>query len=478
MKKRDSKSLFMLLVAALGLLITTTGFAQKKGLYDVKFDNLSLKEALNKISTQCGYYFVYEDADLAGAPRVNKEFRQSTIEQILSGCLEGSKLTYTVNKKNVYIKQAAAASNAPQNKASTANSQQNKTGYVTGRITDINGEPLPGAYVKVKEEPSAGTSSDADGNYRVRISDFSSPRTLVISYVGMQEQEISVGGRQVIDITLREEYNKLDQIVVVGYGAVRKKDIAGSVQNVTSDQISETNNPTFEKALQGRVSGVQIISNSGIPGGSVSISIRGRGSINAGTQPLYIIDGVQMTNGGQSTSVVESANVMGGINPNDIESITILKDGASASIYGAQAANGVVIITTKRGSEGKTRVSFSASVGAQKLARKVKVMTGPQWAEFDLEEYKNYDAVWGTNYYQQHRDLFKTFGWGEDGYSDAQTTDWYKEIFRTAISHNYELGVSGGNEKTRFYMSGNYNKTDGVIRHTGYTRATGRALRP
>jgi TonB-linked SusC/RagA family outer membrane protein len=475
MKKRDSKSLFMLLVMAFGLLLTTVGYAQKKGLYDVKLDNLSLKEALIKISTQCGYYFVYEDADLAGAPRVNKEFKQSTIEQILSGCLEGSQLTYSVNKKNVYIKKAApASSNASQNKASATTSQQNKQGYVTGRVTDVNGDPLPGAYIKVKEDPTAGTSSDADGNYRVRISDFSTPKTLVISYVGMQEQEINVGGRQVIDITLREEYNKLDQIVVVGYGAVRKKDIAGSVQNVTSDQISETNNPTFEKALQGRVSGVQIISNSGIPGGSVSISIRGRGSINAGTQPLYIIDGVQMTNGGQSTSVVESANVMGGINPNDIESITVLKDGASASIYGAQAANGVVIITTKRGAEGKTRVSFSASVGAQKLARKVKVMTGPQWAEFALEEYKNYDSVWGTNYYQQHRDLFKTFGWGEDGYSDAQTTDWYKEIFRTAISHNYELGVSGGNEKTRFYMSGNYNKTDGVIRHTGYTRATGR----
>lgn len=223
MKKRDSKSLFMLLVMAFGLLLTTVGYAQKKGLYDVKLDNLSLKEALIKISTQCGYYFVYEDADLAGAPRVNKEFKQSTIEQILSGCLEGSQLTYSVNKKNVYIKKAApASSNASQNKASATTSQQNKQGYVTGRVTDVNGDPLPGAYIKVKEDPTAGTSSDADGNYRVRISDFSTPKTLVISYVGMQEQEINVGGRQVIDITLREEYNKLDQIVVVGYGAVRK----------------------------------------------------------------------------------------------------------------------------------------------------------------------------------------------------------------------------------------------------------------
>ncbi len=474
MKKRESKSLFMLLIMALGLLFTTAGYAQNKdGQYDVKIDNLSLKEALIKITTQCGYYFVYEDADLAGTPKINKEFKASTIEQIIAGCLEGTQLTYSISKKNVYIKKASKNA-SPQDNTPSKTSQQAKQGYITGRITDINGEPLPGAYVKVKEESTAGASSDADGNYRVRINDFSSPRTLVVSYVGMQDQEINVGNRQVIDIVLREEYNKLEQIVVVGYGTIRKKDIAGSVQNVTSDQIAETNNPTFEKALQGRVSGVQITSNSGLPGGEFSINIRGRGSINAGTQPLYIIDGVQMTNGGQSTSVLQSANVMGGINPSDIESITVLKDGASASIYGAQAANGVVIITTKRGAVGKTRISFSATVGAQKLTRKIKVMTGPQWAEFALQEYKNYDEVWGTNYYNQHKDLFKSFGWGDDGYSAAQTTDWYKEIFRTALSHNYELGVSDGNERTRFYISGNYNKTDGIIRHTGYTRATGR----
>ncbi len=474
MKKRDSRSLFMLLVAGLGLLLASTAYSQnKKGLYDLKIDNLSLKEALIKISTQCGCYFVYEDADLAGTPRINREFKASTLEQIIAGCLEGTQLSYRVSKKNVYINKASKPG-SPQGSTSSKTSPQTQSGYVVGKITDVNGAPLPGAYVKVKEEPAIGTSSDADGNYRVRISDFSTPKTLVVSYIGMQEQEINVAGRQVIDITLREEYNKLEQIVVVGYGSIRKKDIAGSVQNVTSEQITETNNPTFEKALQGRVSGVQIISNSGLPGGAFSINIRGRGSINAGTQPLYIIDGVQMTNGSQSTSVVESANIMGGINPNDIESITILKDGASASIYGAQAANGVVIITTKRGAAGKTRVNFSATVGAQKLARKVKVMTGSQWAEFALEEYKNYDSVYGTNYYDQHKDLFKSFGWGEDGYSAAQTTDWYKEIFRTALSHNYELGVSGGNDKTRFYISGNYNKTDGIIKHTGYTRATGR----
>lgn len=479
MKKRDFKSLFMLLITGMILLLgSTAGYSQsKKGLYNLKLENLSLKEALMKVSTECGYYFVYEDADISSAPRIKKEFKNCTIEEILTGCLEGTQLTFRVSNKNVYIKKATkegARGEATDKNGVKSSEGQQQQGYVTGRITDLSGEPLVGVYVRVKGEASGGATSDTEGNYRVRVSSLSPEKSLVFSLIGMQEQEIRIGERSVIDVTMREEYNKLEQIVIVGYGSVRRKDIAGSVQNVTSEQISETNNPTFEKALQGRISGVQIISSSGIPGGSVSINIRGRGSINADTQPLYIIDGVQMTNGGQSTSVVESANVMGGINPSDIESITVLKDGASASIYGAQAANGVVIITTKRGAEGKTRASFSASVGVQKLARKIKVMTGPQWAEFALEEYKNYDSVYGTNYYEQHRDLFKSFGWGDDGYSQAPTTDWYDEIFRTAISRNYELGLSGGNEKTRFYISGNYNKTDGVIKHTGYTRATGR----
>ncbi|MCF0175659.1 MAG: TonB-dependent receptor [Bacteroidales bacterium] len=347
--------------------------------------------------------------------------------------------------------------------------EQTQSTTVRGRVTDTEGNPVPGVYVTSESGGYAITA--ADGSYSIKVS---SGNSLTFDCIGMKTVNVKPAGRAVIDVVLEQDTEMLEETVVIGYGAVRKKDIAGSVQNVTATELEKMKTASFEKALQGKVSGVQIISTSGLPGSSYSINIRGRGSISAGTQPLYIVDGVQMTNGSEATSVLTNANAMAGINPDDIESITVLKDGASASIYGAQAANGVVIITTKRGHDGKTNISFSANVGAQTLARRVGVMNGQEWAKYALEEYSNYDLYKGTNEYAKALKLFQSFGWGEDGYSSAPTTDWYDEIFRTAISQNYELGVSGGNSKTRFYVSGNYNSTDGIMKETGFRRATGR----
>ena len=471
MKKRRNILFFLpFLLSAFFLFSSSAGAQVKKDLYSVRLNNLTLKEAMVKITSQCGYYFVYEDADITNVPKITKEFKSSSIDQIISGCLSGTGLSYSVENKTIYIKRTAA--NTP------AKNQQQKVDeepvYVSGKITDSHNEPLPGAYVRVAGQTGSGVSADADGNFKIKLNNPSKEKTLTFTYLGMQQQEVLIGGRQSINVVMQEEKNELEQIVVVGYGSVKKKDIAGSIQNVTSSEIAKSNTAAFEKAIEGKVSGVQITSTSGIPGSSFSINIRGRGSINADTQPLYIVDGVQIANGSQTTNVLTNANVMGGINPDDIESISVLKDGASASIYGAQAANGVVIITTKKGAAGKTKVSFNATVGIQEIARKVPVMNGKQWAEYALLEYKNYDKYYGTNNYQTQLDLFKSFGWGDDGYSKAPTTDWYHEIFHKAVVNNYEVNISGGTEKTRFYVSGNYNKTDGIIRHTDYNRATGR----
>ena len=471
MKKRRNILFFLpFLLSAFFLFSSSAGAQVKKDLYSVRLNNLTLKEAMVKITSQCGYYFVYEDADITNVPKITKEFKSSSIDQIISGCLSGTGLSYSVENKTIYIKRTAA--NTP------AKNQQQKVDeepvYVSGKITDSHNEPLPGAYVRVAGQTGSGVSADTDGNFKIKLNNPSKEKTLTFTYLGMQQQEVLIGGRQSINVVMQEEKNELEQIVVVGYGSVKKKDIAGSIQNVTSSEIAKSNTAAFEKAIEGKVSGVQITSTSGIPGSSFSINIRGRGSINADTQPLYIVDGVQIANGSQTTNVLTNANVMGGINPDDIESISVLKDGASASIYGAQAANGVVIITTKKGAAGKTKVSFNATVGIQEIARKVPVMNGKQWAEYALLEYKNYDKYYGTNNYQTQLDLFKSFGWGDDGYSKAPTTDWYHEIFHKAVVNNYEVNISGGTEKTRFYVSGNYNKTDGIIRHTDYNRATGR----
>lgn len=353
----------------------------------------------------------------------------------------------------------------------TAQSAAQQGNTVRGKISDRNGEPLPGVYVTVKGDSYNGVMSDADGNYAIVVR--SADAILEFSFLGMRTVQEAIAGRSRLDVTLTEDYTQLDQSVIIGYGAVKKKDIAGSIQNITSSELQKVNTPDFERAIQGRISGVQITSSSGIPGSSFSVLVRGRGSISADTEPLYIIDGVQMVNGSRATGVLTSANAMGGLNPDDIESVTVLKDGASASIYGAQAANGVVIITTKRGQDGRTRVSFKARAGVQQLARRVDVMNARQWASFVLDEYKNYDAVYGTTYEQEYRKLFASFGWGEDGL-DAPNTDWYDEIFRRAVVQNYELDLSGGTSKTRFYVSANYSDTDGIIKYTGARRAGAR----
>lgn len=470
--KRSKVSFVVLLLFLINVPFVNIGAQNQKDLYNVKLENLTLKEAMVKITSQCGYYFVYEDADIANVPKISKDFKSSSIEQIMTECLKGTNLTFEIDKKIIYIKKSTAkpaTSGAPKKIA-----QSDDSLYVYGKITDMNNQPLPGASVEVKGVKNKGVTADYDGNYKLKLSDPSKENVLVFNYLGMQSKEVEINGRKEINVSLSEGINELEQVVVVGYGVTKKKDIAGSIENISATEIAKTNTQSFQRAMQGKVSGVQIVSSSGIPGSSFSINIRGRGSINADTQPLYIVDGVQITNGAQATNILINTDVMAGLNPDDIESISILKDGASASIYGAQAANGVVIITTKKGSAGKTKVSANATIGIQEIARKVPVMTGPQWAEFALLEYKNYDQYNGTNKYQQQLELFKSFGWGDDGYSNAPTTDWYDEIFRKALVNNYQVSLTGGNEKTRFYASAGYNKTDGIIKHTGFNRISAR----
>lgn len=441
--------------------------------YSIKIEHLQLKDAVKKIADKTGYYFVFEDKDLENAPVVNMEFVETTVDEIIKGCISESNLTYRIKDKVIYITRKATSNTVDSStEAQLKEEQQQKV--VSGAVRDVNRNPLPGLYITVKEIASLSAVTDLDGNYKIFLPQDNNNYTLVFSFMGMQTQEITVDGRSTIDVLMRDQETLLDEIVVVGYGVTRKKDIAGSIENISASEISKTNNASFQKALQGRLAGVQITSTSGLPGSSFSVNIRGRGSINAGTQPLYIIDGVQIVSGAHSTNVLTNADIMSGLNPDDIESVTVLKDGASASIYGAQAANGVVIITTKSGSAEKTMLSVNASMGVQELIRQVPVLNGKEWAEYALLQYSNYDKLYGTGEYQKHLNLFRSFDWGDDGYSNAPTTSWYDQIFRQAVVQNYQLSMSGGNDKTNVYFSAGYNKTEGIIKHTGFDRMSGR----
>src|SRR5690554_47127 len=226
---------------------------------------------------------------------------------------------------------------------------------VTGTVRDVSGEPLPGVTVSLTGT-STGTATDLDGRYALTVPEGS---TLVFSFIGFETQTIAIGGRSVIDVTLAEDMTSLDEVVVVGYGTQRKIETTGSIASVNADELTQTPIANIAQGIQARVPGVQITQNSGAPGGNISVRIRGTNSISGTSEPLYIIDGVQISNGGGITSV----SPLSTINPNDVQSIEVLKDASSTAIYGARAANGVVLITTKRGRAGQTNVTFENYYG-------------------------------------------------------------------------------------------------------------------
>lgn len=457
-----------------GNLIVAAVEREQNSVYTLKIESLNLKEAIKKIASETGYYYVLEDKDFEKAPIINKEFASQPIEKILEECLEKSSLTFRIEERVIYVTKKSEPQKGNSDEVKERVVIEQKGVEVVGVVKDLSALPVPGVFITVKELPSLSALTDNEGKYKIKLPDSEVNYTLVFSFLGMQTREEQVSGRSTINVTLRDQETLLDEVIVVGYEVQRKRDIAGSIENLSTKELSKTNNSSFQKALQGRLAGVQIVSSSGLPGSSFSVNIRGRGSINAGTQPLYIIDGVQIVNGSHSTNILSNADVMSGLNPDDIESITVLKDGASASIYGAQAANGVVIITTKSGSSEKTTLSVNASMGVQDLVRQVPVLNGKEWAQFALLEYSNYDKLYGSNEYSKYLNLFRSFGWGDDGFSLAPTTNWYDEIFRKAIVQNYQLNMSGGGEKSNIYFSVGYNKTEGVIKHTGFDRISGR----
>ncbi len=344
-----------------------------------------------------------------------------------------------------------------------------QTTQITGTVTSSSdGTPLPGVTILPKGT-TIGVISGSDGRYSITIP--TSAKTLQFSFIGYVSQEVAISGRTTIDVALATNLVQMEEVVVVGYGVQRKRDIAGAISSVRSEVIEKSPMPSFDKAIQGRASGVQVTASSGIPGGAVSMRIRGRSSITAGTQPLYIIDGVSMTSGDNSNAST-SSNSLAGLNPNDIESIDILKDAGSASIYGAQAANGVVLITTKKGKEGKTRFNFTAMKGVNERINSFNVLTGPQWVDLTLDAYRNNYGPTGATYVNLVN-YFKSNNWLDaSGNNTAPNYDWVNAVFRKGVVDEYMLSATGGNEKTKFFTSGSYNKTQGQVIGTDFSRAT------
>lgn len=322
---------------------------------------------------------------------------------------------------------------------------------VTGQVVDAeSGEPLPGVNVVV-QGTSIGTTTNADGTYTI---DTSGPdATLVFSFVGYETREIPVEARTTIDVELAVSSEMLDEVVVVGYGTQSQAEVTGSVSSVSAEDLEDDVSTTIDQALQGRTAGAMVVRNSGRPGGDVSIRIRGLSTLNTGSdEPLYIVDGVPVN--GDSENAI--SNPLSNINPQDIESIDILKDASAAAIYGSRASNGVVLITTKRGEAGQQRVDYSASVGAERLPNKLNVMDLQQYARFvtrraEIVGYNNQPSL--TN-----PELL------------GEGSDWQSALFRDAYSTDHSLAVSGGTEDTQYRISGGYTFQQGVAIESNFER--------
>ena len=326
---------------------------------------------------------------------------------------------------------------------------------ITGKVLSEDGSPLPGANILLFGTYK-GVISKPDGSYEITVP--SSESILVFSFVGYKNQQITVGSQTIITVTLVADTETIEELVVVGYAVEQKILLTGAVGVVKSDALKDIPVSTVDGLMQGQATGVQVMQNSGTPGGEISVRIRGTGSIGGSGQPLYIIDGIPVITGdfAQVGYEGQGTNALSDLNPNDIESISILKDAAAASIYGARAGNGVVIITTKRGGNQRTLINFSAYKGVQQVWKRLEMLNAKQWME-----YRN-DLQGPGTFSQSEMDNIKI------------DTDWQDVIFRSAPIANYELSASGGNEKTRFFMSGNLFQQEGTVIGSDYSRVNGR----
>lgn len=416
--------------------VSAISFSQNR--INLKFDKERLESVFNKIEANSEYSIFYKNDLIRDSKEVTGEYRDALVFDVLDQVLKYENLSYTVKGKLIMIVPRDAENGEHSN-------QQQKT--VSGKVTDSSGGGLPGVSVVIKGT-TIGTITDMDGKYS--LPKVPENVTLQFSFVGMRSQDVTVGGKTTINVTLVEESIGIEEVVAVGYGTVKKSDLTGSVASVKSDEIKAFASSNVMQSLSGRAPGVQVSQNTGAPGASVSVRIRGTNSIQGSNEPLYVIDGFPFS--GSNPTVLSN---------NDIESIEILKDASATAIYGSRGANGVILITTKRGKVGKTQVDFESSYGFQSLRKKLEMMDATEYAKFYNEQATN-DKI--APYFTQ--DQINSFG---KGYN------WQDLVFQTAPIINNSLTVSGGTDKTKFSVSGTVFDQQGIITGSNYKKYSLRA---
>ncbi|GEO03340.1 SusC/RagA family TonB-linked outer membrane protein [Adhaeribacter aerolatus] len=450
--------------------VQAKAFSQK---ISISEQNAPLEKVFKEIRRQSGYLFLYNTELLRKAKPVTVSVKEASLERVLDACFHGQPLTYSLMEKTIVVK--------PKEEVKEETSIRTPLDTeIRGKVQDENGGPLPGVSINVKGT-ATGTITDAGGNYSLSVPE--SKTILVFSFIGYVSKEININGRTTVDIRMEPDTKALEEVVVVGYGTQKKSDLTGAVGSVKASQLTERPSVNLEQALAGRIAGVNVSTNSGRPGGRTAIAIRGYSSVNAANDPLYVVDGIIWT-GGINT-----------INPNDIESIDVLKDASSTAIYGTRGTNGVIIVTTKRGKKGAKLVGYDnyVSLGYLPNDRKYDVMNSKEFLFIEEEQYRNapkFDpAGFAAGKYPNpvtkrknylvdntlgNRELFTL---DENGVPQPiYDVDWQDITTRKAISQSHNLSFTGGDDKTNYGLFLGYADEQGIVKESFQKRYNVRAV--
>ena len=430
----------------IGQLYAASSYLQETG-SRLSIKNMIIGQALDKIEAETGYTFLYTDNTIESGRRVDIDIQSQDIRQILHALFAATDVRYHIVDRQIILSRHASPA--------TADVLQSRR--ISGVVTDAGNEPVIGANVRLKGA-AAGAITDIDGRFTL---DVPGNAVLQISYIGYISKEIAVGRESLLQIQLEEDLRAINEVVVIGYGSIRKSDLTGSVYSVKTAEIQQTPIVSIDQGLAGRASGVQVIQTSGMPGATASIRVRGSSSLQGGNEPLYVIDGfpVYSGEGFGNTGGKTSLSGLSTVNPSDIESVEILKDASATAIYGARAANGVVLITTRSGKKGQDIITFESDFGVSDVVKKIEVMNAQEYALLVNEAYTN-DGL--APYYSS--EALAAIAQSGKG------TDWQDEVFRTGLSQNYQLAFSGGDEKTQYAISGAYFNQTGILIHSDFTR--------
>ena len=468
-KNQAERSSRRLWITLLFFCFTVTGFMQAANAVFAQttvtatFKNATLSEVLWEVQRQTDFTFVYSTEEVKNVKVEKLIVNHEKIANVLDKCLKGSGLTYTVHDGVIAIK--------PVSKVEEMAAPQQKT-KLNGTVVDETGEAIIGANVIVKGTTN-GCTTDLDGHFTLDVDHL--PATLMVSYIGYIRQEIKVTSAKTIKVEMAPDNNLMDEVVITGYGTFKKSAYAGSAASVKGETLKDVPAISFKDLLQGNAPGVQFTSSSGQPGASSSLRIRGMGSFNASNSPLYVIDGVPMRSGTINTMSSDAGlDIMSTINSSDIESVTVIKDAAAASLYGSRAANGVVLITTKKGKAGKPSISLKADWGSSDFAMDYRPIMGGE----ERRQYIYDGLVAGQIKKGKSEADAMAYADGEiDDYAPVPWcgyTDWDDVLFKKGNHQSYEASLSGGTDRFKYYSSLSYLKQDGIAINSGLERISGR----